>query len=81
MLLAKKRAMSACGLVETANGPGFMALGYQQFPGTERQRSSVPRHQLIKGIQARTAKIRQPDSALGFRVDRRAELPSAPLLP
>jgi hypothetical protein len=31
-----------------------MALGYQQIPGTERQRSSVPRHRLI---QAQTQKF------------------------
>jgi hypothetical protein len=36
---------------------------------------------LIKGFQARTAEIRQPDFALGFRVDRRAESLSAPLPP
>ena len=34
-----------------------MALGYQQFPSIERQRSSVPRHRLIKGFRLRLQKL------------------------
>jgi putative Mg2+ transporter-C (MgtC) family protein len=56
---------------------GSLVRGLTTAPGME----AVGLSALVNGFQAQTAEIRQPDSALGFRVDRRAELPSAPLPP